>query len=100
MEIVNLDPEVKTQLVKLLSVSLCPPVAGQAAMDVIVNPPRPDEPSFMQFHKVCSGLCNLCPLLLQNNNSSLNIYVLMCVSGKSSRAGSFSRKSKINRADP
>ncbi|KAL7830900.1 hypothetical protein SRHO_G00304020 [Serrasalmus rhombeus] len=51
MEIVNLDPEVKAQLVKLLSVRLCPPVAGQAAMDVIVNPPQPDEPSFAQFHK-------------------------------------------------
>ncbi|KAI5088795.1 alanine aminotransferase 2 [Silurus meridionalis] len=51
MEIVNLDPDVKAQLVKLLSVRLCPTVAGQAAMDVIVNPPDPDEPSFMKFHK-------------------------------------------------
>ncbi|KAG9261237.1 alanine aminotransferase 2 [Astyanax mexicanus] len=51
MEVVNLDPEVKAQLVKLLSVRLCPPVAGQAAMDVIVNPPQPDEPSFTQFYK-------------------------------------------------
>lgn len=53
MEIINLDPEVKAQLVKLLSVRLCPPLTGQAAMDVIVNPPRPDEPSYTQFHKVC-----------------------------------------------
>lgn len=56
MEVLNLDPEVKAQLVKLFSVRLCPPLAGQAAMDVIVNPPRPDEPSFVQFHKVCDGL--------------------------------------------
>lgn len=52
MEVINLDPEVKAQLLKLLSVRLCPPVAGQAAMDVIVNPPQLDEPSFTQFHKV------------------------------------------------
>jgi len=52
MEVINMDPEVKAQLVKLLSVRLCPPLAGQAAMDVIVNPPQPDEPSFKQFHQV------------------------------------------------
>ncbi|XP_076857224.1 alanine aminotransferase 2 isoform X2 [Brachyhypopomus gauderio] len=51
MEIVNLDVEVKAQLVKMLSVRLCPPVSGQAAMDVIVNPPQPDEPSHTQFYK-------------------------------------------------
>ncbi|XP_062845654.1 alanine aminotransferase 2 [Trichomycterus rosablanca] len=51
MEVVNLDPEVKAQLIKLLSVRLCPAVAGQAAMDVVVNPPLPDEPSYTQFHK-------------------------------------------------
>ncbi|KAI4899874.1 hypothetical protein NFI96_012075 [Prochilodus magdalenae] len=56
MEVVNLDPEVKAQLVKLLSVRLCPPVAGQAAVDVIVNPPQPDEPSFGQFHKEKSSV--------------------------------------------
>lgn len=63
MEIVNLDPEVRAQLVKLLSVRLCPPVAGQAAMDVIVNPPRPDEPSFVRFHEVCSSLVAFASLL-------------------------------------
>ncbi|XP_036400341.1 alanine aminotransferase 2 [Megalops cyprinoides] len=51
MEVINLDPDVKAQLVKLLSVRLCPPVSGQAAMDIIVNPPSPGEPSFPQFLK-------------------------------------------------
>ncbi|KAG5270577.1 hypothetical protein AALO_G00194240 [Alosa alosa] len=51
MEVLNLEPEVKAQLVKLRSVQLCPPVSGQAAMDVIVNPPRPDEPSFSCFQQ-------------------------------------------------
>ncbi|KAM4017760.1 alanine aminotransferase 2 [Anomaloglossus baeobatrachus] len=49
MEVVNLHPDVKAQLVKMLSVRLCPPVSGQAAMDVVVNPPQPDEESYQQF---------------------------------------------------
>uniref|UniRef100_A0A671U932 alanine transaminase n=1 Tax=Sparus aurata TaxID=8175 RepID=A0A671U932_SPAAU len=51
MEVLNMDPQVKAQLVKLLSVRLCPPVSGQAAMDVIVNPPQRHEPSYAQFTK-------------------------------------------------
>ncbi|XP_078139827.1 alanine aminotransferase 2-like [Centroberyx gerrardi] len=51
MEVLNMDPEVNAQLVKLLSVRLCPPVSGQAAMDVIVNPPKLHEPSYAQFAK-------------------------------------------------
>ncbi|XP_064414584.1 alanine aminotransferase 2 isoform X1 [Latimeria chalumnae] len=51
MEVIHLDPEVKAQLVKLLSVRLCPPVPGQAAMDVVVNPPQPGEESYEQFIK-------------------------------------------------
>lgn len=56
MEVINLHPEIKGQLVKLLSVRLCPPVSGQAAMDIVVNPPVPGEESFEQFVRV-SLLC-------------------------------------------
>ncbi|XP_078526813.1 alanine aminotransferase 2 [Lissotriton helveticus] len=49
MEVLNLHPEIKEQLLKMLSVRLCPPVSGQAAMDVVVNPPRPEEESYEQF---------------------------------------------------
>ncbi|XP_014723469.1 alanine aminotransferase 2 isoform X1 [Equus asinus] len=51
MEVINLHPEIKGQLVKLLSVRLCPPVSGQAAMDIVVNPPVPGEESFEQFRR-------------------------------------------------
>ncbi|KAH0619609.1 hypothetical protein JD844_000378 [Phrynosoma platyrhinos] len=51
MEVVNLHPDIKGQLVKLLSVRLCPPVSGQAAMDIVVNPPVPGEESYAQFIK-------------------------------------------------
>ncbi|KAM4614331.1 alanine aminotransferase 2 [Discoglossus pictus] len=49
MEVVNLHPDIKAQLIKMLSVRLCPPVSGQAAMDVVVNPPQPGEESYQQF---------------------------------------------------
>ena len=57
MEVINLHPEIKGQLVKLLSVRLCPPVSGQAAMDIVVNPPVPGEESFEQFTRVSPGAC-------------------------------------------
>lgn len=49
MEVVNMDLEVKAHFEKLLSVRLCPPVPGQVAMDVVVNPPMPGEESYTTF---------------------------------------------------
>ncbi|XP_041924036.1 alanine aminotransferase 2-like isoform X2 [Alosa sapidissima] len=46
MELINLDPDVKVQLTKMVSVRLCPPVAGQALLDLVMTPPQPDEPSY------------------------------------------------------
>ncbi|XP_075954385.1 alanine aminotransferase 2-like isoform X1 [Anarhichas minor] len=51
MEILNMDDDVKAQLSKLVSVRLCPPVPGQALMDLVVNPPQPGEPSHEKFIK-------------------------------------------------
>ncbi|XP_038819711.1 alanine aminotransferase 2-like isoform X1 [Salvelinus namaycush] len=51
MEVINMDPEVKDQLTKLVSVRLCPPVPGQALMDLVVNSPQPGEPSYTTFMK-------------------------------------------------
>ncbi|XP_071376631.1 alanine aminotransferase 2-like isoform X1 [Centroberyx affinis] len=51
MEIINMDAEVKAQLTKLVSVRLCPPVPGQALMDLVVNSPQPGEPSYDNFIK-------------------------------------------------
>ncbi|KAG7237004.1 hypothetical protein INR49_032935 [Caranx melampygus] len=51
MEVINMDPGVKAQLTKLVSVRLCPPVPGQALLDLVVNPPQPDEPSYTTFMK-------------------------------------------------
>ncbi|XP_064789971.1 alanine aminotransferase 2-like isoform X2 [Oncorhynchus masou masou] len=52
MEVINMDAEVQAQLSKLVSVRLCPPVPGQALMDLVVNSPQPGEPSHITFMKV------------------------------------------------
>uniref|UniRef100_A0A8C7VJK6 Alanine aminotransferase 1 n=3 Tax=Oncorhynchus TaxID=8016 RepID=A0A8C7VJK6_ONCMY len=51
MEVINMDPEVKLHLTKLVSVRLCPSIPGQALLDLVVNPPQPDEPSYATFIK-------------------------------------------------
>lgn len=50
-EIINMDPEVMKVLLKSISAMLCPTVLGQVVMDVVVNPPRSNEPSHGQFQK-------------------------------------------------
>ncbi|XP_034944620.1 alanine aminotransferase 1 [Chelonus insularis] len=50
-EYFNMDPEVMAVLSKSISAMLCPTVLGQVAMDVVVNPPKPGEPSHEQFIK-------------------------------------------------
>lgn len=50
-EVINLDPAVKAMLVKSISAKLCSSVSGQAVMDIVVNPPRPGEPSYELFRK-------------------------------------------------
>lgn len=50
-EIINMDPEVMKVLLKSISAMLCPTVLGQVVMDVVVNPPQPNEPSYEQFQK-------------------------------------------------
>ncbi|NWV43098.1 ALAT2 aminotransferase, partial [Grantiella picta] len=52
VEVVNMDPEVKAQLSKLVSVRLCPPVPGQMVLDIVVDPPKPGEPSYERFQAV------------------------------------------------
>ncbi|XP_062424447.1 alanine aminotransferase 1 [Rhea pennata] len=49
VEVVNMDPEVRQQLTKMVSVRLCPPVPGQIVLDAMVDPPQPGEPSYERF---------------------------------------------------
>lgn len=44
-ELINLDPEVRLMYQKFISAQLCSTTIGQAAIDVVVNPPKKGEPS-------------------------------------------------------
>lgn len=48
-EFINMDPKVMAILLKSISAMLCPTVLGQVVMDVVVNPPKPHEPSYAKF---------------------------------------------------
>ena len=45
-ELVNFPPEIIAQIYKLVSISLCPPVIGQALVELMVNPPKPGSLSY------------------------------------------------------
>ncbi|KAI0982991.1 hypothetical protein GJ496_008434 [Pomphorhynchus laevis] len=51
MEINNFDEKVVFQLLKLLSTNLCPPVWGQAVMDLVISPPEKGDPSYELYFK-------------------------------------------------
>ncbi|KAJ2389896.1 alanine transaminase [Coemansia sp. RSA 2603] len=55
-EAVNIDAAVMGQLLKLASVSLCPNVQGQMAVDTMVNPPRPGDASYAQYTEEISAI--------------------------------------------
>ncbi|XP_071342624.1 alanine aminotransferase 2-like [Trachinotus anak] len=46
MEAVNMDPEVKHYVDTMLCTDISTPVTGQLALDLMVNPPRPGDPSY------------------------------------------------------
>lgn len=51
VELVNLEPDVRAMYQKSISAQLCPTTVGQAAIDVVVNPPKKGEPSYDQWLK-------------------------------------------------
>ncbi|KAJ2159469.1 alanine transaminase [Coemansia sp. RSA 552] len=55
-EAVNIDPQIMSQLVKMASVSLCPNVMGQMAVDIMVNPPKPGDASYEQYQREVSDI--------------------------------------------
>lgn len=54
-EILNLDAGVMAMFQKSISAKLCPTVIGQACMDAVVNPPKPDEPSYESWNSEVQG---------------------------------------------
>ena len=52
----NIDEEIKGQLYKLASISLCPSVHGQVMVDLMVNPPKKGDESFESYTKEVSDI--------------------------------------------
>eukprot|EP00158_Paraphelidium_tribonemae_P004996 Partr_v1_DN27096_c4_g1_i3_m28769 putative alanine aminotransferase len=55
-ECTNIDSEVRQQLYKLTSISLCPSVQGQIMVDLMVKPPREGDFSYAQYRSECDGI--------------------------------------------
>lgn len=72
-ELINLDADVRAMFQKSLSAQLCPTTVGQAAIDVVVNPPKKGEPSYEQFQKeknaVLASLKERAELIAKSLNS-------------------------------
>lgn len=55
-ELVGFTDEVRAQIYKLISIFLCPPVIGQCLVDLMVNPPKPGQPSYELYKKEYDGI--------------------------------------------
>lgn len=58
MELVGFDQSVRDQVIKIASISLCPVVTGQALVELMINPPRPEEESFTLYNEETSSIHN------------------------------------------
>jgi alanine transaminase len=55
-ELVGFDADVEASIYKFISIMLCPPVIGQALVELMVNPPREGEPSHALYKKEYDGI--------------------------------------------
>lgn len=51
MEVIGINDEVKDIFLKLASVSLCSNISGQICMALVMNPPKPGEPSYELYER-------------------------------------------------
>eukprot|EP01064_Diplonema_japonicum_P004321 TRINITY_DN12802_c0_g2_i1.p1 TRINITY_DN12802_c0_g2~~TRINITY_DN12802_c0_g2_i1.p1 ORF type:complete len:493 (+),score=117.67 TRINITY_DN12802_c0_g2_i1:49-1479(+) len=58
MEVHNFDEDIKALLQKLASISLCPNIAGQILVDLMVNPPKEGDESYPEWKREYFGLFN------------------------------------------
>ncbi|CAG8951304.1 hypothetical protein HYFRA_00008054 [Hymenoscyphus fraxineus] len=55
-ELCGFDPEVQEEIYKFVSISLCAPVIGQCLVELMVNPPKPGEPSYELYKQEYDGI--------------------------------------------
>lgn len=59
VEFVNVLPDVKEIYLRYISTKKCPPVLGQVAIEVLVNPPSPGEPSYNEYRNEMNNILKL-----------------------------------------
>uniref|UniRef100_A0A3B4GBF5 alanine transaminase n=1 Tax=Pundamilia nyererei TaxID=303518 RepID=A0A3B4GBF5_9CICH len=52
VELVNLDPAVMKYINTLFSKDACSPVLGQIALDLMTDPPKPGDPSYLLYKQI------------------------------------------------
>ncbi|KAI3398995.1 hypothetical protein diail_8022 [Diaporthe ilicicola] len=57
-ELVGFDPKVQAEIYKFVSITLCAPVIGQCLVELMVNPPKPGDPSYELYDKEYNGIFN------------------------------------------
>jgi alanine transaminase len=57
-ELLGFDPEVRAELYKFVSISLCPPVIGQCLVELMTNPPKEGDESYELYKKEYDGIFN------------------------------------------
>ncbi|PHH90600.1 hypothetical protein CDD83_3206 [Cordyceps sp. RAO-2017] len=50
-ELVGFDPDVEANIYKFVSIMLCAPVVGQCLVELMVNPPKPGDPSHALYDR-------------------------------------------------
>jgi len=56
MELHNINADVVDEVYKIASINLCPNVPGQIALGLMVNPPKPGDPSYSLYQQEKSSL--------------------------------------------
>ncbi|CAG9465317.1 unnamed protein product [Pedinophyceae sp. YPF-701] len=56
VEVVGVSPEIKAEMYKLQSISLCANTSGQVVMACVMDPPRPGEPSHAVYERERSAI--------------------------------------------
>ncbi|OMJ80109.1 hypothetical protein SteCoe_19707 [Stentor coeruleus] len=93
MEILNIDNQVKDQISKLASIMLCSSTLGQVGIELVLNPPNEQMPSFERYeiekNEILSALKRKALLMYELLNTMDNItcnyvegamYAMPCVS--------------------
>ena len=55
-ELVGFHPDVEANVYKFVSIMLCAPVIGQCLVELMVNPPRPGDPSYELYRQEYDGI--------------------------------------------